>query len=90
MLANLSFCPEMHSIKNSEEGKNERLKRSFSNHWLIVRFNLSSDDVKNCKETTLFTKESEKIIKCKKTRIFNLAYKQGFLFWKSKKLDKFK
>ena len=45
-----------------------------------MRLNLSSDDVKNCKETTLFTKESEKIIKYKKTRIFNLAYKQGFLF----------
>ena len=33
-----------------------RLKNIFSNHWLMVRLNLSSDDVRNCKETT-FVKE---------------------------------
>ena len=40
------------------EGKvTVRLKKSFSNHWSMVRLNLSSDDVKNCKETTTFVKE---------------------------------
>ena len=33
-----------------------KLKNSFSNHWLMLRLNLSSDDVRNCKETT-FVKE---------------------------------
>ena len=32
------------------------LKNSFLNHWLMVRLNVSSDDVRNCKETT-FVKE---------------------------------
>ena len=35
-----------------EKKVNMRLKNSFSNDWLNVRFNLSSDDVINCKETT--------------------------------------
>ena len=34
------------------------------------RLNLSSDDVRNCKETTTFVK------KCKKNGILKLAYKQ--------------
>ena len=33
-----------------------RLPNSFTNHWLMVRLSLSSDDVINCKETT-FVKE---------------------------------
>ena len=36
-----------------EEKVTMRLKRSFSNHWLMGRLNLSSDDVRNCKETTI-------------------------------------
>ena len=32
------------------------LKNSFSNRWLMVTLYLSSDDVRNCKETT-FVKE---------------------------------
>ena len=32
------------------------LKNSFSNRWLMVTLHLSSDDVRNCKETT-FVKE---------------------------------
>ena len=56
----------------------------------MVRLNLSSDNVRNCEETTMFLKESEKIIKCKEKGIFNLAYKQGLLFEKSKEPDKFK
>ena len=43
----------------------------------MVRLNLSSDNVRNCKETTMFVKEYEKIIECKKKGILNLTYKQG-------------
>ena len=39
-----------------EEKVAMRLPNSFSNHWLMVRLSLSSDDVINCKETT-FVKE---------------------------------
>ena len=58
----------------------------------MVRLNLSSDNVRNCDETTTFVNESEKIIKekGKKKGIFNLAYKQGILFKKSKDAQKFK
>ena len=56
----------------------------------MVRLNLSSDNVRNCKETTTFVKECEKIIECKKKGILNLTYKQGLLFEKSKEPDKFK
>ena len=61
-----------------EENVTMRLKNSFSNHWLMVRLNLSPYDVKNSKETTFV-----------KQRILNLAYKQGVLCEKSKQLDKF-
>ena len=39
-----------------EEKATIRSKNSFSNHWLMLRLNLYSDDVRNCKETT-FVKE---------------------------------
>ena len=55
----------------------------------MVRLNISLDDVRNCKERTMFVKKREKSIECKKKRIFNLAYKQGLLFEKSKLHDKF-
>ena len=55
----------------------------------MVRFNVSLDDVRNCKERTMFFKKSEKIIECKKKGILNLAYKQGLLFETSKVNDKF-
>ena len=32
----------------------------------MVRLNSSSDNVRNCEETTTFVKDCEKIIKCKK------------------------
>ena len=32
-------------------------KNSFSDCWVMVRLNLSSDDVKNYKQTTLFVKK---------------------------------
>ena len=67
-----------------------RLKRRFSNHLLMVRLNLSSDNVRNCEETTMLVIECEKNIKFKKEEILNLAYKQGFMSGKSKKSDKFK
>ena len=54
----------------------------------MVRLNLSSDDVRNNKETTTFVKECEKNIQCKKKGIFNLA-QQGLLFGKSNEPDKF-
>ena len=56
----------------------------------MVRLSLSSDDVRNCKETTTFVKECKKIIECKKKGILNLTYKQGLLFEKSKEPHKFK
>ena len=46
---------------------------------LIVRLNLSSDGVRNCKEKTLV-----------KTWILNLAYIQGLFFVKSKEPEKFR
>ena len=56
------------NIKNKDEGKNGResndeIKVSFSNHRLMVRLNLSSDDVRNGKETTTFVKERNLQIK---------------------------
>ena len=56
----------------------------------MVRLNLSSDGVINCKETTTFVKECEKNIECKKKEILYLAYKQGLLFEKSKEPEKFR
>ena len=43
-----------------EEKVTMRLKKSFSNHWLMVRFNLSRDDARNCKETIMFIEEPDK------------------------------
>ena len=40
----------------------------------MLRLNLNSDGVKNYKETTMFVKECEKIIECKKKEILNLRY----------------
>ena len=54
-----------------------------------MRFNISSDNVRNCEEITMFVKECGKIIKCKKKGTLNLADKQG-LFEKWKEPDKFK
>ena len=47
-----------------------------------MRLNLSSDNVRNCEEITMFVKECGKIIKCKKKGTINLADKQGLLFEK--------
>ena len=76
-------------LKNKED-RTKGLKMNFSNYWLMVRFNLSSDKVRNCGKTTTFMKEYEKIIKCKKKGTLNLVYKQGLFFEKFKESDKFK
>ena len=65
------------------------LKINFSNHWLMVRLNLSSGNIRNCEKTTTFVKEFEKIIKHKKKGMLNSAYKQGLLFEKFKEPDQF-
>ena len=36
-----------------EEEVTMRLKNSPFKHWLMVRLNLSTDDVRNCKQTRL-------------------------------------
>ena len=46
--------------KKMEEEVTMKLKRSFSNHCLMVGLNLNSDNVRNCKETTTVVKECEK------------------------------
>ena len=74
----------VHSDVVSKKEQMKKWKRSFSNNWLMVRLNLSSDDIKNCKETTTFVKECKKIIEYKKKEILNWAYKQGLSFEKSK------
>ena len=61
-----------------EEKVRMRLNSSLK-HWLMVWLNLSTDDVANCKEKT-FVKE----------RNFDLAYKKGLSFEKSKERDKFR
>ena len=35
-----------------------RLNNSFSNHLLMVRLNLSLDNVRNCKETTFLNERN--------------------------------
>ena len=37
-----------------------RLKMNFSNHWLMVTLNLSSDNARSCEEINTFVKEYEK------------------------------
>ena len=61
-----------------EEKITMRLNKAFSN-WLIVRLNLSSDEVRNCKEATVFIK--------KKNPQFGV-YTKTFI-WNYKQLDKF-
>ena len=62
-----------------EEKVTMRLKKSFSNHQLVARLNLSSDHVRNCKETATFVKES------------NLWHiNKDFYLKKFKELDKFR
>ena len=54
----------------------------------MARFNLGSNDVKDCKGTTAFVKKCRKFIEFKKNGILNLVYQQGLLFEKSKKCNK--
>ena len=79
----LIFCSYI-ALKKDKKIKMEdkvmvRLKMSFLNNCLMVRLNLSSDGIGNCKETNTFVKECDKNIECKKTGILNFAYKQGLM-----------
>ena len=67
MLANVhsifGHCYVVSKIEKEEkmeEKQMRRSKRSFTNHWLMVRLNLSSHDLRNCKETIRFVKELRK------------------------------
>ena len=92
MLTNILFfvhiyiVPKIEKKKQMEKKVMVELKLNFSNHWLMVRLNLSWDNVRNWEETTTFMKVFEKIFKCKKKGIFNLVYKQGLLLKKFKKV----
>ena len=55
---------------------------------LIDGDDLSSDDVRKCKETTALLKESKKLIECEKKGILNLAYKLGLIFENRKTVKK--
>ena len=54
------------------------------------KWNLKLVNAKNCKETILVLKDYEKIIRCRKKWIFNLAYKQGVLLKSFKQSHQFK
>ena len=54
------------------------------------KLNLGSGNVSNCENAIPMVNEFDNIIKCKKKRILNLAYKRGILFKKSKESDRFK
>ena len=55
----------VHSYFASKLGKKEKIyKENHSNHSLIAGLNLSSYNVRNCKETTTFVKECETNIEC--------------------------
>ena len=60
-----------------EEKVKTRLKKSFSNHWLIMRLNLFGWIVKTR-------------LRYLKKRVLDLTYKKGLLFEKSKDPDKFR
>ena len=38
------------------------LKRNFSNHWFMVRLNLSSDNVRNCEKKLCSWKNAKKLL----------------------------
>ena len=64
-----SYVPWKIEMKENMEKKvTMRLMNSFSNHWLLVRLNLSSDDTANCKKQRSL-----------KTGILNLGHKQETL-----------
>ena len=52
-----------------------KLNMNFPNHWLMVRLNLTLDNVRNCDGSITVVNEYEKIVKCKKKGILQLAYK---------------
>ena len=46
-----------------------RIKRSFSNYWLMVRLNWGSNDVRNCKETSTLAEECEKLLNVRRKKL---------------------
>ena len=80
------FCSQLRSIKNKEDRKNKRksndkiieqLLKSLIDGEVVENeeLNLISDILKNCEDPIPVVKEFDKIIKCKKKIILNLAYK---------------
>ena len=57
-----SVASKIEKKEKMEEKVTMKFKRSFSNHWLMVRLNSSLDDARNWKETTTFVKECEKLL----------------------------
>ena len=68
-----------HSYVASKTEKKVMMWLKNSNHWLVVRLNISSE-----------TKEIVKMQRLFKKVILNLACKQGLLFQKSKQTAKFR
>ena len=52
--------------KKIEENVTMKLNMNFPNHWLMVRLNLTLDNVRNCDGSITVVNEYEKIVKCKK------------------------
>ena len=80
------FCSQLRSIKNKEDRKNKRksndkiieqLLKSLIDGEIVENeeLNLISDILKNYEDPIPVVKEFDKIIKCKKKIILNLAYK---------------
>ena len=57
--------------KDKKIGENVTMKlnMNFPNHWLMVRLNLTLDNVRNCDGSITVVNEYEKIFKCKKKGI---------------------
>lgn len=55
--------------KKIEENVTMKLNMNFPNHWLMVRLNLTLDNVRNCDGSITVVNEYEKIFKCKKKGI---------------------
>ena len=82
----------VHSYVASKNGRetNDGIKEELLESLIYGKIGFTFGQRKKLWKKTMFVKECEKIIKCKKKRILNLAYKQGILFKKSKESFKFK
>ena len=60
------------------------LKNRFSNHWLMVRLNLCSDDKRNCKKTTLVKQRNSQFGVQTRTFIWKIqTIRQVYSKWNS-------